>query len=125
LPAQRRLVPPPDPSLARSEQPPRPQTALPPTPAQPASTRDSGGLFGSMFSGAGLHMASYTFDRRGLFTVTLSDGSVWQQDPNDSNFAHFSGKASDYPVTLHPGDFGKARMDVRGESGPYLVDRIR
>ncbi len=57
-------------------------------------------MFGSMFSGGGLHMASYTFDGRGLFTVTLSDGSVWQQDPNDTNFAHFSGKASDYPVTV-------------------------
>lgn len=125
LPAQQRLVPPPDPSLARSVQPPRAQAALPPTPAQPAPAKDSGGVLGSMFSGGGLHMASYTFDRRGLFTVTLSDGSVWQQDPNDINFAHFSGKASNYPVTLHAGDFGKTRMDVRGESGPYLVDRIR
>jgi hypothetical protein len=70
-------------------------------------------------------MASYSFDRRGLFTVTLSDGSVWRQDGDDTNFAHFSGSASNYPVSLNPGNFGKVRMDVRGEGGPYLVERVR
>lgn len=124
LAAQQRLVPPVDPSLARSLPPPRAQAAMPP--AQPPQTAsNSGGLFSGMFAGNGLHMASYTFNKRGLFNVTLSDGSVWQQDANDSNFAHFSGKASNYLVTLHPGDFGKARMDVRGEGGPYLVERVR
>jgi hypothetical protein len=121
LPAQQRLVPPVDPSLARSLPPPRAQTMSPP---QPAPAKDSGGIINGLFPGGGLHLVSYTFDRRGLFTVTLSDGSVWQQDSNDGNFAHFSSKASNYPVTLHPGDFGKARMDVRGEGGPYLVKRI-
>jgi hypothetical protein len=125
LPAQQRLVPPVDPSLSRNIQPPRAQASMTPVPpAQPAPAGDSG-LFGGMFSSGGLHMASYTFDKRGLFTVTLSDGSVWRQDAKDTNFAHFAGKASNYPVTLHPGDFGKARMDVRGEDGPYLVERVR
>jgi hypothetical protein len=123
LAAQQRLVPPVDPSLARPLPPPPAQGAM--APAQPPPARDDGGLFGNMFSSGGLHMASYSFDRRGLFTVTLSDGSVWRQDPNDTNFAHFGGKASNYPVSLHAGDFGKARMDVRGEGGPYLVERVR
>jgi hypothetical protein len=124
LAAQQRLVPPVDPSLNRSAPPPRAYAVTPPAPAQPAPTKDSG-LFGGMFAGDGLHMASYAFDKRGLFTITLSDGSVWRQDANDTNFAHFSGKASNYPVTLHPGDFGKARMNVRGEDGSYLVVRVR
>lgn len=123
LAAQQRLVPPVDPSLSRNVQPPRGQVAAAPVP--PAPTKDNGGLFASMFSGSGLHMMSYTFDKRGLFTVTLSDGSVWRQDANDTDFAHFAGKASNYLVTLHASDFGKARMDVRGEDGPYLVERIR
>ena len=128
LPAQQRLVPPAYYS-SRSVPPPSAQAvAPPPAPVQPGAvppqTASNGGLF-SMFSGSGLQMASYTFDKRGLFTVTLSDGSVWKQDPNDTNFAHFGGKASKYSVTLHPGDFGKARMNVRGEGGPYLVARIR
>ena len=130
LPAQQRLVPPVDPSLSRSAPAPSAYAVTPPMPAQPApvqpaSANDNGGIFGTMFGGGALHMASYTFDKRGLFTVTLSDGSVWRQDANDTNFAHFAGKASNYPVTLHPGDFGKARMDVRGEDGPYLVVRVR
>lgn len=123
LPAQQRLVPPVDPSLGRNIQPPRGQVAAAPVP--PAPAKDNGGFFDSMFSGSGLHMASYIFDKRGLFTVTLSDGSVWRQDSNDTSFAHFAGKAANYLVTLHPADFGKARMDVRGENGPYLVERIR
>ena len=108
--------------LAPEAHRPAPRAAAP---AQPATTKDDGGLFNNVFSGGGLRMASYSFDRRGLFTVTLRDGSVWRQDAGDTNFAHFGGKASEYPVSLYPGDFGKARMDVRGEGGPYLVIRVR
>jgi hypothetical protein len=107
-------------------------SSLPPsaTPAQAGtvqSTRagNSGGVLGSLFGADSLHMASYSFDRRGLFTVTLSDGEVWRQDPNDTNYAHWSGKASDYPVTLVSGEFGKSRLNVRGEPGPYIVERLR
>lgn len=83
-------------------------------------------MLDNMFSGSsGLHMASYSFDKRGLFTATLSDGSVWKQDPGDTNFAHFAGKASKYPVSLHPTDSGKVRMDVRGEDGTFLMERVR
>ena len=130
LPAQQRLVPPVDPSLSRSMPPPRAQAALPPPPgALPpppaAPANNSGGMFSGMFTDSGLHMASYTFDRRGLFTATLTDGSVWKQDANDTNFAHFSGKPAKYAVTLHPGDYGKSRMVVRGEDGTYVVERVR
>ena len=124
LPAQQRLVPPVDPSLARNSQPPSAQAAMPPASVQPAPGKENG-VFSNVFSGGALRMASYSFDRRGLFTVSLSDGSVWRQDASDTSFAHFGGKASEYPVTLYPGDFGKARMDVRGEGGPYLVVRVR
>ncbi|HWU55632.1 MAG TPA: hypothetical protein VN175_09035 [Rhizomicrobium sp.] len=72
-----------------------------------------------------LYMTAYSFDKRGLFTVTLSDGSVWHQDASDTNFAHFGGKASSYRVTLVAGEYGKSRMNVRGEPGPYLVEQVR
>jgi hypothetical protein len=115
LAAQQRLVPPANPALARS--------VAPPTASVATSSRDTG-IFGGLGGGGALRMASYSFDRRGLFTVTLSDGSVWRQEANDANFAHFSGKASNYPVTILHGDYGD-RMDVRGESGPYRVVRVR
>ena len=123
LPGQQRLVPP-DPSLARGIPPAGVPATAPAGPAQPAPAKE-GGMLSNVFSGGALRMASYSFDRRGLFTVTLSDGSVWRQDINDTNFAHFAGKASSYSIGLHPGDYGKARIDVRGEGGPYLVVRVQ
>jgi hypothetical protein len=116
LPAQQRLVPPADPSLTQTA-PPRAEPASP-------GAKPAGGLLG-LFSDGERHMTAYSFDKRGLFTVTLSDGSVWRQDPNDTNFAHFGGKASNYAVTLVTGEFGKSRMSVRGEAGPYLVEQVR
>ena len=124
LPAQQRLVPV-DPAFARTAPAtiaPRTQAALPP---HPAAASNSSATPNSPLSSGPLRMASYSFDRRGLFTVTLSDGSIWRQDPNDTNFAHFAGKASSYPVSLYANDFGKARLDVRGEGGPYLVERVQ
>jgi hypothetical protein len=116
LSAQQRLVPPASPALA---QPVPPKVAT-----QPGAPPQTGGVLG-MFNEKGLRMAGYSFDKRGLFTVTLSDGSIWRQDANDTNFAHFGGKASEYLVTLAPGEYGKSRMNVRGEPGPYLVERTR
>ena len=122
--AQQRLVPPSYQAAPRFTAPPSAQAAMPP--AQPGSANTTGGLLDNVFKGSsGLRMASYSFDRRGLFTVTLSDGTVWKQDPGDTNFAHFAGKASEYPVSLHSTDTGKARMDVRGEDGTFLVQRVR
>jgi hypothetical protein len=119
LPAQQRLVPPADPGLARAAFPP--QAGVQNT----ASNAGGGGWF-SKSSGPSLRMSAYSFDRRGLFTVTLSDGSVWRQDANDTNFAHFGGPASSYPVSILETDIpGKSRLDVRGENGPYLVVRVR
>jgi hypothetical protein len=116
--AQLRLVPP-APTLRQSA----PSHAdMPPAARQEGN---SGGLLGSLFGRDTLHMVSYSFDPRGLFIVTLSNGEVWRQDPNDTNFAHWSGKAANYPVTLISGEFGKSRLDVRGEPGPYRVERVR
>jgi len=119
LPAQQRLVPPASPGPARAVLPPQAGVQ------NAASNAGDGGWF-SKGSGAGLRMSAYSFDRRGLFTVTLSDGSVWRQDASDTTFAHFSGQASNYPVSLLETTIpGKSRLDVRGENGPYLVVRVR
>jgi hypothetical protein len=114
LAAQLRLVPPASPAFT--------QTTLPKSATAPDTPRQGGGLLG-MFNESELRMAAYSFDKQGLFTVTLSDGSVWRQYAHDINFAHFGGKASGYLVTLTPGDRGKRRMSVRGEPGSYLVER--
>jgi hypothetical protein len=119
LDAQIRLVPP---AAFASPQSALSRPNMPPTPRQQGG---SGGMIASLFGNDSLRMASYSFDRRGLFTVTLNNGEVWRQDPNDTNYAHWSGKASDFPVKLIPGEFGKSRLDVRGEPGPYIVEKVR
>jgi hypothetical protein len=117
--AQIRLVPPATAALPQST----PSRAdMPPAARQEGN---NGGIIGDLFGKNPLHMVSYSFDPRGLFTVTLSNGEVWRQDPNDTNYAHWSGKAANYPVTVTPGEFGKSRLSVRGEPGPYRVERVR
>ncbi len=118
LPAQQRLVP-------QMQQ----HQTFPPASAAPAMKPgpQESGLLGKMF-GAGepqLRMSAYNFDKRGLFTVTLSDGEVWQQVANDISYAQFGGNASDYIVSLTQGEFGNFKMDVRGEPGSFTVRRLR
>ena len=89
--------------------------------AAPPPSHDSGfTLFGD-----GTGMTAYSFDKHGLFTVTLADGSVWKQYANDTNFAHFSGKPRNYSVSINTSDSGITRMTVRGEGGPYRVERVK
>ena len=111
------------PPAAATQQRLVPAITAPPT--APATTTTAGrshnGL--NLFDDS-LHMTAYSFDGHGLFTVTLSDGSVWKQNPNDTNFAHFSGAASRYPVSIVAGEYG-SRLDVRGEPGPYRVELVR
>lgn len=97
------------------------------TPAAPVATVPAAAPAHDGFSlfGGGLQMTAYSFDRRGMFTVTLGDGSVWKQNSNDTNQVHFGGKASNYTVSITTSDAGVSRMTVRGEGGPYLVARIR
>ncbi|HEX4635181.1 MAG TPA: hypothetical protein VH189_03305 [Rhizomicrobium sp.] len=80
--AQQRLV---LPDVASRSTPPPNAAAIPP--------QQSENVLG-MFPANGLPMAAYRFDQRGLFIVTLSNGSVWRQDANDTNFAHFGGQTS-------------------------------
>ncbi len=122
-PMRTRLGLPPAPAAQLRLVPPASATSSTPPQATAAPTRRNDSMF-NLFSDSGLHMTDYSFDRRGLFTVTLSDGSVWRQSASDSNFAHFSAKASDYSVSVVEGEFGKARLDVRGEAGPYTIERM-
>ena len=120
---QIRLVPPPQgqQSLSQSALSPR-ANALAATQPPAKASGWFGGLFGS--SAPALHMASYVFDNHGKFTVTLSDGEVWKQAANDTNYANWGGPAAEYIVTL-VATADDTKMDVKGEGGPYSVQRVR
>ena len=106
------------------------QTQLVPADPSSASNRQAGsstvtGAIGNMLaSTSALRLASYTFDPRGHFTVTLSDGSVWRQLDRDQTFADWRGPATSYYVSLRSSG-NDHYLDVKGGAGPYQVERLR
>jgi hypothetical protein len=71
-------------------------------------------------------LRTYSFDRHGMFTVTLADGTIWQQNADDVNFAHWKGPAAQYFVSAGGGLFGgSGTLDVRNDGSEYNVHRVR
>lgn len=112
---QTRLVPPPVPGAA-------------PQPTAPAASSHND-LFSDLVGGGDVaprqHLASYSFDRAGLFTVTLADGSAWQQLPTDGIRASWRGAANGYIVTVSRGALGGTSLIVAGTGTHYRVKRLR
>ncbi len=94
-----------------------PARTVPPRPAAMAPVRQS--------DEAWVHLAAYTFDRRGMFTVTLPDGTVWQQQADDVNYAHWKEPASHYIVQVGEGLGGHGTLELRNDGNEYTVRRIR
>jgi hypothetical protein len=116
-PAQTMLVPP----ATLPMTPPPVSRATPP--------RGEGMLGGLLGSGKNeivpQRLAAFSFDTKGFFTVTLTDGSVWKQLDGDSARAHWHGRPSDLTVAIRAGAFGAHVLQLRGESAIYKVIRIR
>ena len=72
-----------------------------------------------------VHLTAYSFDRRGMFTVTLPDGTVWQQDASDVNYAHWKDPASRYIVSVGEGIAGHGTLELRNDGNEYQVRRLR
>jgi hypothetical protein len=72
-----------------------------------------------------VHLAAYTFNRHGMFTVTLPDGTVWQQDDSDVNYAHWKDSASHYVVSVGEGISGRGTLELQNDGNEYIVRRIR
>ena len=71
-----------------------------------------------------MSLVSYRFDKKGIFTITLSNGEVWQQLATDDVLAHWSGPASRYLVTIKEGWFGSHNLEDQIDRGRYKVRRI-
>jgi hypothetical protein len=127
---QTQLVPPAP--GARGAMPP-PMAAAPPAsvPARVGSVpppQKTDGLFGGLFDNGSeetLRMASYNFNPRGQFTVTLSNGQVWRQRANDTAFATWGAKPGDYYATVRVQTTGGYSLSVRGDDGLYQVEPVR
>jgi hypothetical protein len=117
----------PAPQLASTPPPP----AHPAAPAGPPPMPRNAGLFGAMFSSPrpvvrDLPMQSFVLDDNGAFTITLVDGQVWKQSPEDEVYhpARWHKQASDMQVTIVPAAMRTFYLTVSGENYMYKVHRI-
>lgn len=75
-------------------------------------------------SGIVSRLSSYTFDRYGIFTVTLSNGQVWRQVTGDTSFAHWKLSAASYVVAITKGALGSYNLRVKNGPGLFKVERV-
>jgi len=107
-----------------------PAPAPPAKPAGPPPMPRKGSLFGGMFGSTkpivrDMPMQSYVLDKTGAFTITLEDGQVWEQSPEDEAYhpARWHGEASQMLVTISPSAMRTFTMTVDGYL--YKVRRVR
>jgi hypothetical protein len=101
-------------------QPPRPAIATGPAsgfglPHEGSSARETG------------RIAAFTFDRFGIFTVTLTNGQVWVQNSSDSTKARWRANPAQTPynVIISEGLLGSYDFKVVGMPGAYKVRRVK
>ena len=72
-------------------------------------------------------MQSFTLDRKGAFTVTLADGQVWKQKPEDETHhpARWGRAGPGTLVTIAPDAMRTYTMTVAGQQRMYKVYRVR
>jgi len=107
-----RLVSAPPPAVASAAPTPSARFGLP---HDSSSARETG------------RIASFTFDRFGIFTATLTNGQVWQQSSSDSTHAqwHASPAKTAYNVEISEGILGSYNFKVIGMPGNYKVRRLK
>jgi hypothetical protein len=96
----------------------------------PPMPRYKGGIYSGLFGSgkpavANLRMSSYDFDRQGYFTVTLSDGEVWQQLDGDAARASWNKPASSYIVNVGQGALGTYNLMVNSDGISFKAHRIK
>jgi hypothetical protein len=69
-------------------------------------------------------LASYSFDGEHFFTVTLEDGSVWQQSRDDFVKAGWNAPAASYTASVTRGSLGGHLLKV-SDKHSYRVKRLR
>lgn len=100
-----------------------------PNQAVSAPRKNGDGLLASLFGGSAVvsrvPATAYSFDRSGIFRITLSDGSVWQQVEGDDSFAKWREPASRYLVSITTGSLGSYNLQVQGDNRSYKVRKVR
>lgn len=69
-------------------------------------------------------VAEVAFNAAGRFTVTLSNGQVWQQASSDDERARFT-RRGDLTVTISRGLLGSYNLSASGSNVVYKVRRVK
>jgi hypothetical protein len=69
-------------------------------------------------------MASYSFDRDGIFTIALVNGETWRQLPGDTDYAHWKKPPGTYLVTITRGALRSSNLRVQGSAVSFKVERV-
>ena len=69
-------------------------------------------------------LENFSFDRRGLFNIMLSNGEMYKQEPGDPPRAKLLGRASDYVVYVIKDGAKGAQMKVTGDPNIYRMQKI-
>jgi hypothetical protein len=71
-----------------------------------------------------LQLASYSFNRYGIFTISLSNGQQWRQLSGDTSLAHWTKPAAQYSVRISRGALGSLNLKIKGDATAYKVERV-
>jgi len=93
---------------------PASQTAALGRSAVPAPDKNSGWL----------QVTSYSFNRYGIFTLSLSNGQQWRQLSGDTSFAHWNKPPAHYWVRITRGALRSLNLKVKDEPAAYKVERF-
>jgi hypothetical protein len=90
----------------------------------------SGSGFSDWLGGSGKqrimsHLASYRFDRNGVFTVILANGQIWQQESGDTTYARWKKPAETYTAIITRGALGSIDFQIQGEQHIFKVSRLK
>lgn len=100
------------------------QSAAPhPVKAQPFGIRAKRAEISDSADHLAARMQSYTFDKFGIFTVTLDNGQTWRQVSGDNDFARWNKPAGQYGVRITHGLLGSYNLQVPGQPGLFKVRR--
>ena len=70
-------------------------------------------------------LKSYTFDKHGIFTVTLENGETWQQLDGDTTVAHWTKAVAASAVEIERGWLGSYNMQITNTAGLFKVRRLK
>ena len=102
-----------------------PRAPVPVTHAPPKKEGVVAYVLGGRKQVEAMPLTDYHFDGAGHFTITLGNGQVWRQVDDDSHLAQWRAPAGRYVASIRTGSMGSSILQVKGESGAFMVRQVQ